>query len=114
MVTQDFHPRPETTLGIFLEHFDLSCPSNGLEVIVYRQLVDAAEQAAALAGWHFRSYSKLATAGTCQDYFVRNIRSFPMLILYRDGIELGRSCICMNPVEEIISWGNRLLGEMQI
>ena len=107
--TQESHPRPETTPGVFLEHYDFSWPQDGRECVIYVPLMQAAQQAAAQAGWHFRSYSSLATPGTMEDFVARNMRSFPMLILFRDGIELGRSFYCMNPVEEIIVWGNKVL-----
>jgi hypothetical protein len=105
------YSKPETTPGVFLEHFDLSCPlQDGLDGIVYGHLFRCAKEAASTAGWIFRSYSSLETPGTDQDWRDRNIRAFPMLILYRNGIELGRHPYVCNTGPGIIAWGNQLLG----
>ncbi len=105
------HPRPETTPGVFLEHFDLSWPlRDGADGIIYGYLFRAAMEAAAAAGWTFRSYSSVETPGTDDDWIRRQIRAFPTLILFRDGVELGRHTAIINTVQGIQLWGNKLLG----
>ena len=104
------HPRPETTPGVFLEHFDLSPPMGGRDGIVYGGLFKTAMETAVLAGWTFRSYSSLETPGTQEDFIHRQLRSFPTLILYRDGVELGRRTAALGTVAGILAWGNKLLG----
>ncbi len=105
------YPRPETIPGIFLEHFDLSEPlEDGSEPIVYRTVYLAAKEVAAIEGWGFRSYSSLETPGKRQDYIDRRISSFPMVILYRDGVELGRWIISLASVEDFQNWADKLLG----
>lgn len=104
-------PRPETTPGVFLAHFDLSEPlGNGEEVIIYHGTYLAAKELAAGEGWTFRSYSSKETPGTRQDFLIRNIRSFPMVILYRDGIELGRISVAYAGVSYFRNWSHKLLG----
>ena len=105
------YPRPETTPGIFLEHFDLSEPlANGDEVIVYKLAYLNAKEVAATCGWGFRSYSSRETPGTREDYLIRNISSFPLVILYRDGEELGRYGISLGTPGDLRNWAFRLLG----
>lgn len=104
-------PRGENTAGVLLEHFDLSPPhEDGSEGIIYRRLYETAMKAAAWAGWIFRSYSSQATPGTREDWIVRNIRSFPTLIVFRDGVELGRHVYVQNTVSGIIEWASKLPG----
>jgi hypothetical protein len=105
------HPRSGTSPGIFLEHFDFSEPLDvGQDGIIYRGVYLAAKEAAAVSGWGFRSYSSKETPGTRQDFVDRNIRSFPMVILYRDGIEVGRWVISLASVEDFQNWAHKLLG----
>ncbi len=105
------HSRPETTAGVFLEHFDLSPPlDDSREWIIYGHLFRTAREAADAEGWTFRSYSSRETPGTDEDFLGRKIRSFPTLILYRDGVELGRHTAVASSVEGIKYWGNELLG----
>lgn len=105
------YARPETTPGVFLEHFDLSPPiDDSREWIIYDHLFRTAREAADIAGWTFRSYSSRETPGTDEDFLGREIRSFPTLILFRDGAELGRHTAVANSVEGIKTWGNVLLG----
>ncbi|MCU0795909.1 MAG: hypothetical protein MUF31_08240 [Akkermansiaceae bacterium] len=104
-------PRAENTAGVLLEHFDLSPPyEDGSEGIVYRHLYETAMKAAAWAGWSFRSYSSQATPGTLEDWMARKIRSFPTLIVFRDGVELGRHVSVQNTVPGIIEWASKLPG----
>lgn len=105
------HPRPETTPGVFLEHFDLCEPMNGQDSIVYRSVYDGAKEAAALYGWTFRSCSSANTPCTREEFLARGFRSFPTLILYRDGIELGRlSGPIGYGVGYVQTWAGKLLG----
>jgi hypothetical protein len=106
------YPRPETTPGVFLEHFDATAPSaDGREVIVYQLVHRVAKEAARLAGWSFRSYSSVDTPGVMEDFVSRRIMSFPMVILFRDGIELGRAvCPPICDSAWVLEWGNKLLG----
>lgn len=105
------YPRPETTPGIFLEHFDLSEPlANGDEVIVYKLAYLNAKEVAATCGWGFRFYSSRETPGTREDYLIRNISSFPLVILYRDGEELGRYGYIFADREGLLLWSGKLLG----
>lgn len=104
-------PCAENTPGVLLEHFDFSTPyEDGEESIIYRGLYEAAKEAAAIAGWAFRSYTSRETPGSDADYIKRNIRHFPTLILFRDGVELGRHTYVHNTVPGILFWGNTLLG----
>jgi hypothetical protein len=105
------HPLPETTAGIFLEHYDLSFPDEtGEAVIVYRQAHRAARDAAREAGWMFRSYSDVEMPGTGDDFARRNIRSFPTLILFRDGMPLGRRISPgLDMKEDVLEWARVLL-----
>ena len=104
------YPTPETTPGIFLEHFDLSPPmGNGSAGIIYGHLFNNAIKAAREGGWMFRSYSSTEMPGTMGDYRHRQVRAFPTLILYRDGVELGRHTYVHNTVQGILDWGNQLL-----
>ncbi|MCF7675888.1 MAG: WYL domain-containing protein [Akkermansiaceae bacterium] len=105
------YPTPETTPGVFLEHFDLSPPTgDGQDGIIYGHLFKNAKEAAEVTGWRFRSYSSRETPGTMEDFSHRQIRAFPTLILYCDGVELGRHTFVHNSVEGIVAWGNKLLG----
>jgi hypothetical protein len=103
-------PRYETTRDVFLEHFDMSWPVDGEEVIVYRGVLNSARQAAEHQGWAFRSYSTADSGGTREDFIKRNIRHFPTLILYLDGNELGRLNEVSTTVERVRSWAKILLG----
>lgn len=58
----------------------------------------------------FRSYSSTEMPGTMEDYRHRQVRAFPTLILYLDGVELGRHTYVYNTVQGILDWGNQLLG----
>lgn len=105
------YPRPENTPGVFIEHFDLSWPiGDGRDGIVYRHLYETAKEATAREGWTFRSYSDVATPGTRADWVARQIRHFPTLILYRDGVELGRHTAIINTLQGILCWAKKLLG----
>lgn len=105
-------PCAENTPGVLMEHFDLDTPyEDGEEIMIYRGLFEAAKEAAASAGWAFRSYSSRKTPGSRSDYIKRNIRHFPTLLLYRDGAELGRNTVIQNTVPGILSWGHKLLGD---
>lgn len=104
------YPRPETTPGVFLEHFDLSEPlEDGTEAICYKAMHQIAKQTAAENDWGFRSYSSNETPGTRDDYIRRNIRSFPMMILYLDGEELGRLVLACGTTGDLRNWAFRLL-----
>ncbi len=104
-------PSARNTPGVFLEHFDLGSAEGGVDQIIYRRLYETAMRAAEVAGWGFRSFSAAATSGTRADFMERNIRSFPTLILYRDGAELGRQSFIYNTVRGIFDWAVELLGE---
>ena len=105
------HFCPENTPGVFIEHFELFPPTgDGRDSIIYSKLYDAAKEAAGSAGWTFRSYSAAATPGTHDDWVARQIRHFPTLILFRDGVELGRHTAIYNTVPGIICWAYKLLG----
>lgn len=105
------YPRPETTPGIFLEHFDLSEAMNAQDSIVYRSVYAGAKEAAALSGWTFRSYSSAETPCTREEFLARGFRSFPTLILYRNGVELGRlSGQIGYGVGYVQTWADKLLG----
>lgn len=58
----------------------------------------------------FRSYSSTEMPGTMETFRHRQLRAFPTLILYRDGVELGRHTYVYNTVQGILDWGNQLLG----
>lgn len=105
------HPRPETTAGIFLEHYDLSWPLDATESgIVYPLAHQAARDAAREAGWMFRSYSDVEMPGTGEDFVRRNIRSFPTLILFRDGLPLGRRISSpLDRKDHVLEWARGLL-----
>jgi hypothetical protein len=104
-------PCAENTTGVLMEHFDLSTPyEDGEEVIIYGRLYETAKETAASAGWAFRSYSSHETPGCDADYIKRNIRQFPTLILFRDGVELGRHTAIINTVAGILFWAKTLLG----
>ncbi|MDP3851343.1 MAG: hypothetical protein Q8Q59_12620 [Luteolibacter sp.] len=105
------YPRPETNPGVFIEHFDFSPPyGDGRDGVIYRRLYEAAKEAATIEGWSFRSYSVVATPGSDVDWIARQIRHFPTLILYRDGVELGRHTAIVNTVPGILFWTKKLLG----
>lgn len=112
MNDQEAHPRPETTPGVFLEHFDMSWPTHG--EVVYIGVLNSARQAAEHAGWGFRSYSAAESGGTHEDFINRNIRSFPTLILYCDGVELDRLTWVSQTVRGILSWAGQLLKDKNI
>jgi hypothetical protein len=106
-------PRAEDVPGVFVEHFDISPPfqaGGANDGIIYHHLFLAARDAAAFAGWGFRSYSSPATPGTMADWSTRQIRAFPAVILFRDGVELGRHTVISNSVEGILRWAYGLLG----
>lgn len=104
-------PRPETTSGIFLEHFDLGEATGGQDCIVYRSVYEGSKEAAALSGWAFRSYSRAEIPATCADFIARGFGSFPTLILYRDGAELGRlSGPVGYGVTHVLKWAGELIG----
>lgn len=111
MTRENTTPRPETTPGVFIEHFDLCEPYGTQESMVYPHLFRKAKEVCTMNGWSFRSYSSVETPGVRADFINRNIRSFPTLILYRDGVELGRWTAIVGTVEQIISWAENLLGD---
>ncbi len=106
--------RPETTPGVFLEHFDMTWPTDGEESIVYSGVLHAARQAAEHAGWAFYSYSAADSGATREDFIHRNIRAFPTLILYFDGVEFGRLTWVAHTVSGILSWAKELLKDKNI
>jgi hypothetical protein len=101
---------PENTPGVFIEHFDLGPPSVTNDSIVYAHLFRAAKQACLQQGWAFRSFSSIETPGVLEDFSQRKIKAFPTLILYSDGVELGRRMAIIGTVEEIIEWAGNLLA----
>lgn len=103
------YPLPENTPGIFIEHFDLG-PPGADDSIVYAYLFRAAKQACLQQGWAFRSFSSTETPGVREDFLQRKIKAFPTLILYSDGVELGRRTTIIGTVEEIIDWVESLLA----
>jgi hypothetical protein len=92
---------------VLFEHFDL-LPSDLCEMI-YPHVLNAAQETAALAGWAFRAYSSGEIPLTIADFHVRQLRSFPLHILWRDGIEPGPYSAIVADVRNLLSSGNRLL-----
>ena len=109
IATQNESPAPRNDYRSLPRTFR-SVSANGRDGIVYGGLFKTAMEAAVLAGWTFRSYSSLETLGTQEDFIHRQLRSFPTLILYRDGVELGRHIYIFNTVAGILAWENKLLG----
>lgn len=108
------YPRPENTPGVFLEHYDLTWPRcEGESGFMAYSIYENAKEAAATAGWGFRSYSSLETPGTAEDFGLRTIMHFPTLILFKDGVELGRYKYSTSPVKIILEWGNELLRRLE-
>jgi hypothetical protein len=96
---------------ISLEHFDLAPPSkNGDVTIIYPHVYRAAKEAARIAGWSFRSYSSADSVGTLEDFQKKQIRAFPTLILYKEGLEMGRYTSLGVSAEMIISWAEKLIS----
>jgi hypothetical protein len=106
-------PRPENTAGVFLEHFDLGPPEDG-PLVTNRVVETGAREAAAAMGWSYRSYSSGMLPAGPEDFHRRRITSFPQLILFRDGVELGRWVISLATKEHIVEWANRLLSNAPI
>ena len=103
-------PTPENTPGLFLEHFDLSPASGECDPsLVYPAALQAARDTATFLASSFRSYSDGQIPSTMDNFVRRNIRSFPTYILFRDGVELGRTSMLVLSAEPLIAWASKLL-----